>query len=199
MVILVDRLPDELHHQGLHLRCPIDADIDWVIAACQDPEIPRFTRIPHSYGGAEGRAFLERAQQGFIDQSTYQYVIIGPDDVGYGVCGLYRNKPLTATTEVGYWLRASARGKGVATTAVAAVAAAAIQAKYERIAADLLIQNVASQRVLERVGFTFEGTLRSVFDDAPTARGPHRIDLHLYSLLQSDLAAGNLRLLSLNK
>ena len=43
------------------LRPITEAHIPAVVAACQDPEIPRWTRVPSPYGEADARDFLGRA------------------------------------------------------------------------------------------------------------------------------------------
>jgi [ribosomal protein S5]-alanine N-acetyltransferase len=53
----------------------------------------------------------------------------------------------------------------------------------ERIQATVEPWNLASQRVLEKVGFVREGLLRSY-----ASWGDERQDVYLYSLLRSDLA-----------
>ena len=53
--------------------------------------------------------------------------------------------------------------------------------RLERIEARCAVDNVASQRVLERVGFTREGRLRGYF-----VLGRHRVDNWLYAILKQD-------------
>ncbi|MDP9067425.1 MAG: GNAT family N-acetyltransferase [Actinomycetota bacterium] len=84
--------------------------------------------------------------------------------------------------EVGYWLLPAARGRGVATTACRALAQYAFGLGLERIEAVTSVANEASQRVLERVGFTREGVLRSV----ALQRGG-RGDVVMWSLLPGEL------------
>jgi ribosomal-protein-alanine N-acetyltransferase len=60
---------------------------------------------------------------------------------------------------LGYWLAADVLGRGLATLAVEAVAEIAdTQLKLHRIEASTLTGNIASQRVLQRTGFTQIGT-----------------------------------------
>ena len=56
---------------------------------------------------------------------------------------------------VGYWLGINYRGKGIATEAVKSVIN---QLDNKPILADTLIENPASSRVLERLGFTLDRT-----------------------------------------
>ena len=75
--------------------------------------------------------------------------IVGAITLNDLVAGPFRNAAL------GYWLAVDAVGRGLATLAVEAVAAIADQElKLHRIEASTLTNNAASQRVLQRTGFT---------------------------------------------
>jgi RimJ/RimL family protein N-acetyltransferase len=184
--------PARIDTNDLILRAPIDDDIPALVQACQDPEIPRYTRVPSPYGEAEARQFIERSAQGVIDGLTQWYVITDSQNALLGTTGAHHISIEAAELEVGYWLTAPARGRGIASLALTALVKAALHAGAERLSADVLVGNDASCRVLERVGFVHEGVARSVADNAPHARGPTRIDLHWYSLIRSDPAAQRL-------
>ncbi len=83
--------------------------------------------------------------------------------------------------EIGYWLLPEARGRGVATRVARIVAEWGFDLGLQRIEAMTLPENGASQRVLERAGFTREGVLRSL----PRQRGG-RGDMLLFSLLPGE-------------
>ena len=83
--------------------------------------------------------------------------------------------------EVGYWLFANARGRGLATRAVRAVVREAFASGISRIEANVRIGNEASERVLERAGFTREGVRRHLL-----RHGDGRVDATLFSLLPDE-------------
>jgi RimJ/RimL family protein N-acetyltransferase len=84
--------------------------------------------------------------------------------------------------ELGYWLGASARGRGVATRAVRATCRWGFDhLGLYRIEALTDPANPASDAVLERVGFAFEGVRRGA-DKRPD--GYH--DSRVFSLLRTD-------------
>jgi ribosomal-protein-alanine N-acetyltransferase len=59
------------------------------------------------------------------------------------------------SANLGYWVAATANGRGVATTAVAALLRVAfVECGLHRVEAATLPHNIGSQRVLERNGFT---------------------------------------------
>jgi RimJ/RimL family protein N-acetyltransferase len=75
--------------------------------------------------------------------------------VGFGL-------PDTGTAEIGYWVDARVRTRGVATTAVRA----ACRWAFESLVVELIewrteVGNVASRRIAEKVGFLIEATLRN--------------------------------------
>jgi len=83
--------------------------------------------------------------------------------------------------EIGYWLFEHARGKGIATRIARFIADYGFSLGLERIEARVVVGNVASERVLERAGFTREGVLRSM----PLRRGG-RVDMTVFSLLPGE-------------
>lgn len=66
------------------------------------------------------------------------------------------------TASIGYWVRASAEGKGYASEAVRLIAAVAFErCKVIRLEITCEETNTRSARVAERMGFQYEGTLRN--------------------------------------
>jgi RimJ/RimL family protein N-acetyltransferase len=176
----------------LRLRLPRASDGPSIIASVQDPEIPRWTTVPSPYGEFEFNEWLmHNDKRALIGDLRRNYLIVDTNDDVLGMVGLVRVKPEDADGEVGYWLRRSARGSGVINRALTTLLREILRAGYERIEAEVLVGNVASERVLERTGFTREGLIRSV--------GPHgcgenakRIDVHLFSIIRSDPIAAKL-------
>jgi RimJ/RimL family protein N-acetyltransferase len=83
--------------------------------------------------------------------------------------------------EIGYFVFPAARGRGAATTIARTLAEHAFSVGVERVAAYVNVGNRASERVLERAGFTREGVIRSM--PKPDGR---RVDKTLYSLLPGE-------------
>lgn len=100
-----------------------------------------------------------------------------------GEISLYYGDPLGGEAMIGYGLAPAWRGHGYATRAVRLLAGWVFeQTAIVRLVAGTAPENVGSQRVLERAGFTREGYLRSRLPGP----GGTRIDDILYSLLPSD-------------
>ena len=79
-----------------------------------------------------------------------------------GGCGINQINPMQRLANLGYWVRTSATGRGVAPAAVREVAAYAFrETDLIRLEIVVAVGNTRSQRVAEKVGATREGVLRS--------------------------------------
>jgi RimJ/RimL family protein N-acetyltransferase len=87
--------------------------------------------------------------------------------------------------EMGYWLRADARGAGVIPRALRLATDHAFATGAARVFLRAAVENEASRRVAEKIGFRLEGVLRSAHWNARLGR---RIDWAMYSLLPGELA-----------
>lgn len=84
--------------------------------------------------------------------------------------------------ELGYWLAAPAWGSGIATEAcIAAVDFGFRELDLRRVYAQVLAGNVASQRVLDKLGMVTEGTKRQ-----HVRKGDKLCDVMLYGLLRDE-------------
>jgi RimJ/RimL family protein N-acetyltransferase len=166
------------------LRRPVAGDVPWITAACGDRELSRYVPgIPYPYSESDARAFVERAARAWAEGTRATFVIAdAATGAGRGTIGLHLFAHDARLAEVGYWLRREARGRGAATTAVGLVSAWAFaELGIARLNLTTAQENVASQRVAERAGFTREGLLRAW---APASDG--RRDSVMFSLLPGD-------------
>jgi RimJ/RimL family protein N-acetyltransferase len=93
--------------------------------------------------------------------------------------------PIDGVSEIGYWIRADARGQGATTRALVLLSRAALEREgVERVQLRADIENVGSCRVAEKAGFRLEGVLRSAHWNERLGR---RQDWAMYSLLGADL------------
>ncbi|MFZ0089842.1 MAG: GNAT family N-acetyltransferase [Solirubrobacteraceae bacterium] len=140
-----------------------DSDVPDLVAACQDPEIVRWTRVPASYGEADARAYLRYRYDAAFAGLSAPFAIVHADRHHLlGSISMTRFAWEHARGEVGYWLAAPARGQGHATRAVRLICAWGLRAlRLERIDLMAATGNPASQAVAKRAGFTREALLRS--------------------------------------
>ncbi len=153
--------PDPPLDDGVvRLRPWMDADLDTVVEASQDPYIPRVTTVPAPYTKGAGMRWIER-QSARRKGGTGLSFAIALAPTGEAVGGLviiHRGKGLYG---LGYWVLRSARRRGVASSAVALIVPWAVS-HPEVLELEALVEpwNEASRRVAERAGFTVESTAR---------------------------------------
>ena len=164
-----------LEDDVVRLRPFAEGDVPAIAAACQDPEIPRWTAVPSPYTEADARQWLESDEEesfAVVDKASDE--LLGSIGVRYLDGGI---------GEVGYWVKREARGRGVATRALGLIARWALVDKgLGRFQLRADVANEASQRVAEKAGFVREGVLRS----ALAFKGERR-DVVMYSLVPDDL------------
>lgn len=177
----------ELTAGALHLRPWRPADAGAVFAACQDPEIGRWTRLPLPYTPADAREFTARAAltDWARGAGAHFAVLDSVSGVLLGCVGAI-GVPASGEVEIGFWAVPAARGRGVTTAATAAmirwlIATAGVEVFRWRA----LPGHTASWRVAEKLGFAREGTARSAFVRRG-GTGP-RLDVVVASLLAADL------------
>lgn len=161
-----------------------DADVAWVVRESRDPLVPRFTTVPAVNTEADVREWL--MTHGPLQQRGAGIHLLAVETATgdrLGPVGLHRVEWSHRTAEVGYWTAAAARGRGLTTEAVGLMCAWALgPLGLQRIELRADVENAASQRVAEKLGFTREGVLRGAQD------GPQgRRSLVLYGLLAGEL------------
>jgi RimJ/RimL family protein N-acetyltransferase len=153
---------------GLVVLRPLTADlVPAVTSACQDPEMHRWlSRLPFPYLEEHARSFVQESQAGWANGTGFTFAITdSSSDRFLGVCGLHEVTDLGAEVgaeaEIGYWIVAAERGRGVMTAA----ARLACGFAFERLGVARLewratVGNTGSRRVAERLGFQVEGVRR---------------------------------------
>ncbi len=139
------------------LRPWTEGDVDAMVAGCNDPDIAYWIpTIPHPYTVEDARAFIRGEVRDDHDALAIQLGGSVVGGIGIGVnAHEYRGR-------IGYWVAAPSRGQGVCTRALRVLARHALdELRLQRL--DLITDpdNVASQRVAEKVGFRREGVLRA--------------------------------------
>jgi len=172
-------LPDEtVRGDGVVLRPPRAGDAADLVDACADPLIERFVpSLPSPCGDAEATAWIAAAA------GRPELVIADPDtDRLLGGCRLYHLSTLDRTAELGYWVAAPARGRGLATAAARALTDFAFRHGLGRLEILTRPDNPASQRVALAAGYRWEGRRRGV----EYGRDGRRHDLVAFARLATD-------------
>ncbi len=171
-------LPRSLSAGPFTLRLPEPRDEADVVAACQDPEIPKWTTVPSPYRSEEFQGFLEFTSSSWGSRAGMEFVIENAEGRVVGAAGA-RTRWETDTAEVGYWVAAHARGQGVGKTAMTAVCDWLVAQGFRRLCAEVLDGNDASGALLSSLGFQHEGTLRSVAAGR-CGDGIERLDMQIW-------------------
>jgi RimJ/RimL family protein N-acetyltransferase len=151
-----------------------------------DEEMTRWMdAIPQPYLDAEARTWIEQASSFWRAGTSAPFAVTDAETsevlggVGFAWVGD------EGVGEVGYWLRSDARGRGLTGRAVRLVSRWSFEELgCERLQLRADADNVASQRVAEKAGFTREGVLRSVHFNP---RQQRRVDFVMFSLLPSEI------------
>jgi [ribosomal protein S5]-alanine N-acetyltransferase len=137
----------------VRLRAWRGDDLAAVVEASRDPYIPKVTTVPAPLTRGAGERWLERQDARSTTGSGVSLAIAeaATDEAVGAVVVLRRGLGLYG---VGYWLLPAARGRGLASRAVALVAAWALaQPGVSELEALVEPWNVASSRVVQRAGF----------------------------------------------
>jgi RimJ/RimL family protein N-acetyltransferase len=161
-------------------------DVPLLLASVQEEQVARFADVrwahdtPAELTDRIERVWPEAASEGRLINYAITDARSGELLGHFVVFGVDQR---TGMCEVGFWLRGEARGHGAAGRAVDLTCRWAFdKLGIERVQASTDVENVATQRTLEKAGFQREGIMRS---RRPTSDGK-RADYLLYSRLKSD-------------
>lgn len=178
----VSRPTPKLEDDAIVLRRWHERDIEGSIAACSDPEVVRWIpRIPTPYSEQDAREFLEHADSGWEEGTSFSFAIAERmSGRTVGSIGVTLNG---AIGEVGYLVFAGYRRRGIGERALRLVSFWALEElELARLQLTAMIGNVASARLAEKVGFRREGVLRAWLDNRGT-----RADVIMHSLLPGEI------------
>ena len=151
-----------LHTARLRLRPVTSADADALFALHSNAYVLRYWDAPPWRERARAERFLATCRQLAEDGSGARLAIDRVSDGAFlGWCSLTRWNPDYRSAAMGYCLDEAAWGHGYATEAACALLRWAFGTlDLNRVQAEADTRNVASARVLEKLGFVREGTLR---------------------------------------
>jgi RimJ/RimL family protein N-acetyltransferase len=165
------------------LRAWEPRDAPAVTAACQDPEIPRWTVVPQGYTERHARDFIDSTAADLASGRELALAVVDTDDRLLGALGISNFDWTDLKAEIGYWMAADVRRRGIGARATRLLAVWALTTLgLERLELLANPANEASQRLAERAGFSREGTLRLY-----RRRHGVREDLVMFSLLAEDV------------
>ncbi len=180
-----------LRYEAITLRPPQESDIPKIHQACLDPLIPKFTRVPAEYTLAHAELFIrEKTPNALAAKSGILFIIenraIAEGDGEPQFCGVISFHSIDLSdhvAELGYWIVASARGKGIGRTGARVITDYGFTTlNFRRIEAVVDVENLASRKLLDSVGYLLEGVMRN---KSTRADGSQK-DMALYAQTQRD-------------
>jgi len=176
-------LPDRIDTARLLVRAPRPGDGLTVYASVVET-LEDLRRFPASMNWAteepaveKSEEFCRRGAASWVLRTDFPMLIFRRDNGAHvGNCGLHRFNWQTRVFEIGWWGRKSQQGNGFITEAASAVTRFA----FEHLGARRVWckgdeENARSSRLAERVGYVYEGTLRSDECDADGTRRNMRV------------------------
>jgi RimJ/RimL family protein N-acetyltransferase len=178
-------MSDHLVDGDLILRRAVPDDAADVMEVYNEADVQRWMLWePEVVDETEALANIQRSEDAWADGSNAPFRIVVDGHVVGGVNLSFRAHQVA---EIAYFLRPSARGRGLATRAVLLASDWGFRDRQlARIQLRADPANVASVAVAERAGFTCEGTERESAAYPDTGR---RFDSHVYSLLPHERVA----------
>jgi len=146
----------------LLLRPFAETDTDVIFALQSCARILRYWDSPPWTDRSQAEQFIAFCKQ-IEQEGTGARLAIerSTDNVFIGWCGLSRWNPIHRSARTGYCLHDTAWGNGFATEAAGALLQWAFDTlDLNRVQTETDTRNIASSRVLEKLGFIREGTLR---------------------------------------
>jgi RimJ/RimL family protein N-acetyltransferase len=189
LLLMPQLVPTTVVEDEITLRPWSEADVDSLVRRINDPDVAKFlVLVPQPYTVQDAHDWVAIAADGWRDgtSASFGVHVTGVDGAAGGVGIRFLADIDAGCGEIGYWVGADARGRGVATAATRAAARWAFESVPElaRLQLRADVENVASNRVAAKAGFTREGVLRSMRYDARLGR---RVDFVMWSLLREEL------------
>jgi RimJ/RimL family protein N-acetyltransferase len=152
-----------------------------VAALLDDPDVLRFTRIPEPPPADFARTWIARYESSRLDGTAEAFAAVDDDGTFLGLALAPQIERESGEVELGYITAPAARGRGVGAWMLRELTAWAFAHGALRIVLIINADNVASERVARRCGYTREGVLRSIH-----LKQDIRVDASLWSRLPSD-------------
>jgi ribosomal-protein-serine acetyltransferase len=178
-----------LHHRLLddvilRLHEESDADALAALVAANRPYLARW--LPWAAGNTrdDSLAFIRAARRQIGANDGFQALIVRAGAPVGGI-GFHGVDWVHRSTSLGYWIAEDAQGRGIVTAAARAMVDHAFGAwRLNRVEIRAGVENLASRRVPERLGFREEGTLLEA-----ERVGDRWVDHALYAMLAADWPA----------
>lgn len=175
-----------LQDEGILLRPFRVEDLDSLYQAARESLAdlkPWMSWAHDGYSKVEAENFIKITRARWEDNSLFAFAIVDANNGNIlGGCSLSHKHPVYHYCNVGYWVRTSRHGSGIAGRAAKLAARYGFEhAGIIRAELVMALENVKSRRVAEKINAHYEGILHNRMVVGKTI-----YDAHMYSLLPSD-------------
>lgn len=170
-----------------------DDDVDVVLASIRETIGPlsRWMTWCHAgYAREDAAAWIGATRSAWDGDDAYEFLVFERSGRHVGAVGLNQFDRANNGANLGYWVRQSCQRRGFAVEAVRRLVRFAFEvANFQRVEIVAAVDNLASRRVAERAGATFECVARNrlLLHGVP-------IDAAVHSLVPDDPNAGGARI-----
>lgn len=151
--------------RALTLRFPEPGDAEAIFMAVRESmaELHRWMSwCQEDFSPADAARWIEAQPEARQAGAAFEFVIAGAGDRVLGCCGVNQINRAYRNANLGYWVRSSETGHGLATQAAMQLADWAFShTDLERLEILAAVGNAASQAVAAKAGACREGVLRS--------------------------------------
>lgn len=176
-------LNTDLYTKRLHLRKMNITDSSGLFKIWSDPDVTSFMNIDNFTDESQVQDIINLFNKLSQENRATRFTIIEQESNEIiGSCGYNSLDFENVKAEVGYDIGKGFWGKGYAPEALSALIEYAFETlNFNRIEAKVSPENFNSIKVLQKLNFTFEGTLRK----SEKLKGKF-IDINMYSKLKTD-------------
>lgn len=169
------------------LRQPRPEDAEMICDAVlesQEELAPWMPWCHANYGIGDTQVWIEECIKERECGEGFPYIIVeAAKSICIGACGLHRIDKQNRSADLGYWVRNSQTGQGIAAAAAKAVAVSAFRdLDFVRLEIVVVVGNEKSEGVAKKIGANYDCLLRNGM-----MHGDKILDASLYSLIPEDL------------
>jgi ribosomal-protein-serine acetyltransferase len=169
-------LATSVYVPSIVLRAPVPDDAPALATAVRESVhdlAPWMGWVTPDFDEDQARSWIEGVEGAGADHAGAAFLIVDSTNRVLGACGINQVNLANRFANLGYWVRSSDSGRGIAGTAVRRLAEWVFaHTELQRLELVVAIGNTRSERVAEKAGGLREGVLRSrllvhgVFHDA---------------------------------
>jgi len=178
----------KLSTRRLVLRMPETRDIESLIANINNINVARYlSKVPHPYTKKDARWFISNCAKKARKKPRTDYnfgIELKQEGRVIGGIGIHDINTENGSCEIGYWLGEKYWRQGITYEAAQRVIGFAFRdLKMRRVEVKAFVENDASNGLIKKLGFSYEGTQRKAVKAKSTGKFH---DVNIYAMLRED-------------